>query len=142
MFWEEWHSSMFRDRNHLGANRGYFCDGYLRTSPQCWTLRNLVQCVQFDDVNLSNILKKLAREMTSFPLLTIKSNLFKRNLTPIALTEKGLHRLTLGISVNWNSSREWISTRHRKMSHNTTAQLGEVVYFICHSMSQANTMSG
>ena len=27
MFWEEWHSSMFRDRNHLGANgRTYFCD--------------------------------------------------------------------------------------------------------------------
>ena len=27
MFWEEWHSSMFRDRNHLGINgREYFCE--------------------------------------------------------------------------------------------------------------------
>lgn len=27
MFWETWHSSMFRDRNHLGVNgREYFCE--------------------------------------------------------------------------------------------------------------------
>ena len=31
MFWEQWHSSMFRDRNHLGTNgREYFCQ---RLSP-------------------------------------------------------------------------------------------------------------
>ena len=60
MFWEEWHSSMFRDRNHLGANgRGYFCE---RISPYISTMLDSqklsVNVVQFDDVNLSNYLEE------------------------------------------------------------------------------------
>ena len=29
LYWEEWHPSMFRDRDHLGINgRGYFCEQF------------------------------------------------------------------------------------------------------------------
>jgi len=59
MFWEEWHSSMFRDRNHLGAiGRGYFCE---RISPHIdkmladEELENDV--VQIDGIDLSNFLE-------------------------------------------------------------------------------------
>ena len=60
MFWEEWHSSMFRDRNHLGANgRGYFCE---RISPYISTMLDSQELsaniIQFDDVNLSNYLEE------------------------------------------------------------------------------------
>ena len=60
MFWEEWHSSMFRDRNHLGENgRAYFCE---RISPHIDTMledgfleQNILQS---QDVNLSNFLEE------------------------------------------------------------------------------------
>ena len=59
MYWEKWHSSMFRDRNHLGdVGREYLCD---RLSPHID--RMLIQggleesVVQTDSINLSNFLE-------------------------------------------------------------------------------------
>ena len=59
MYWEEWHSSMFRDRNHLGdAGREYFCE---RISPHIDTMLNEGELesnvVQTNDINLSNFLE-------------------------------------------------------------------------------------
>jgi len=59
MYWEEWHSSMFRDRNHLGdARREYFCE---RISPHIDTMLNEGELesnvVQTNDINLSNFLE-------------------------------------------------------------------------------------
>ena len=59
MYWEEWHTAMFRDRNHLGdAGREYFCE---RISPYIdkmladGGLENDV--VQIEGINLSNYLE-------------------------------------------------------------------------------------
>ena len=63
MYWEEWHSTMFRDRNHLGgAGREYFCE---RISPHIdkmladGGLENDV--VQIEGINLSNYLENTCR---------------------------------------------------------------------------------
>ncbi len=60
MFWEKWHSSMFRDRNHLGENgRAYFCE---RITPHIEAMLDdgfLEQNIlQNDDVDLSNFLEE------------------------------------------------------------------------------------
>lgn len=60
MFWEEWHSSMFRDRNHLGANgRTYFCE---RITPHISSMLEThqldVDVVQLDGIDLSNYLEE------------------------------------------------------------------------------------
>ena len=59
MYWEEWHSSMFRDRNHLGdVGREYFCE---RLSPHIDEMLNdgglEFNVVQTDNINLSNFLE-------------------------------------------------------------------------------------
>ena len=59
MYWETWHNSMFRDRNHLGVNgREYFCE---RISP---LIEELLETDQLEEelmlnekINLSNYLE-------------------------------------------------------------------------------------
>ena len=49
MFWETWHNSMFRDRNHIGVNgREYFCE---RISP---VIQQLLESKQLDKDVLVN----------------------------------------------------------------------------------------
>ena len=60
MFWEEWHGSMFRDRNHLGINgREYFCE---RLAPIIDGLLDNQNVSDIDSeigsVNLSNYLEE------------------------------------------------------------------------------------
>lgn len=60
MFWENWHSSMFRDRNHLGVNgREYFCE---RISPVIEEILETNQLVSDSplggNVNLENYLEE------------------------------------------------------------------------------------
>ena len=71
MYWEEWHSVMFRDRNHLGdAGREYFCE---RISPQIdkmladGGLENDV--IQMEGINLSNYLESTCRGSDSTTLI-------------------------------------------------------------------------
>jgi len=59
MYWEQWHSSMFRDRNHLGINgREYFCQ---RLAPIIDGLLDGKNVSEIDEnignVNLSNYLE-------------------------------------------------------------------------------------
>ena len=59
MFWETWHSSMFKDRNHLGVNgREYFCEQitpYIDQMLQEEELPNSV--IQRSGVNLTDYLE-------------------------------------------------------------------------------------
>ena len=59
MYWEEWHSTMFRDRNHLGdAGREYFCE---RISPNIDKMLEdgelETDVVQIEGIDLSNFLE-------------------------------------------------------------------------------------
>jgi len=60
MFWETWHSSMFRDRNHLGVNgREYFCEQitpYIDQMLENGKLPNSV--IQRSGINLSDYLEE------------------------------------------------------------------------------------
>jgi len=59
MFWETWHSSMFRDRNHLGVNgREYFCQRITPLIQQMLATGGLDEkIIQPLNVDLSNFLE-------------------------------------------------------------------------------------
>jgi hypothetical protein len=59
MFWETWHSSMFKDRNHIGVNgREYFCGQITPYIEQLLETGRLEEnVIQFDGVDLSGYLE-------------------------------------------------------------------------------------
>jgi len=59
MYWETWHSSMFRDRNHIGVNgREYFCERITPVIDGIFKSENISQIdLNTGFVNLSNYLE-------------------------------------------------------------------------------------
>lgn len=63
MFWEQWHSSMFRDRNHLGINgREYFCERITPYIDEILEFGGLEEnIIQYENIDLSNFLESECR---------------------------------------------------------------------------------